>query len=143
MRLDELCTMDLRYRGPLHLARPYGHEAGLGWGVGDGSVSGQRLAGAVQWSNHPARRGDGVMLPDGRGVITTGDGAEVLFSVTGRTVVVERDGKPVGRLLLLVLFESEHERYAWLNNTVCVGEGVIDPVTHTIRVRVFSCESET
>jgi hypothetical protein len=82
------------------------------------------------------------MLPNARGVITTGDGAEVLFDLTGRTVWVERGGETVGRQLLMTLFESADERYAWLNNTVCISEGVIVPETLVIHIEVNLCESE-
>ena len=142
MKLERLCVMELRYSGNFHLARPYGNEAGTGWGIGDGVVTGERLAGTSQWSNQPTRRGDGVMLPNARGIIATSDDAEVLFDLTGRTVFVERDGEEVGRQLLTVLFESEHDQYTWLNNTVCVGDGVIDPVALTARVDIFTLTSE-
>jgi Protein of unknown function (DUF3237) len=142
MRIDPLCRMELAYAGDFHLARPYGNEGGVGWGVGNGVVTGERLGGTAQWSNQPSRRGDGVMLPNARGVIATPDGAEVIFDLTGRTVFVERDGQEVGRQLLTVMFESEDPRYAWLNNTVCVGDGVIDPVALTVQLQVFVLTSE-
>jgi len=134
--------MDLQYVGGFHMARPYGNESGLGWGVGEGTVEGELLSGAVQWSNQPRRRGDGTMLPNARGVITTGDGGEVLFDLTGRTVWVEREGERVGRQLLMALFESEDERYNWLNNAVCMAEGVIDPETLIIHFEIHVCQSD-
>ena len=142
MRLEPLCAFDLHYTSDFHLARPYGNESGTGWGVGDGRVTGERLTGTAQWSNQPARRGDGAMLPNARGVVATDDGAEVVFDLTGRTVFVDRDGEEVGRQLLLVLLESEDGRYAWLNNAVCVGDGVISPETMTMHLDVFQCVSE-
>lgn len=142
MRLDRLCRMELRYTSDFHLARPYGNEAGTGWGIGEGVVTGERLGGRAQWSNQPARRGDGVMLPNARGVIATPEDAEVIFDLTGRTVFIDRNGEQVGRQLLTVMFESENERYAWLNNTVCVGDGLIDPVALTARIEVFTLMSE-
>jgi hypothetical protein len=141
MRLEPLCAFDLQYTSDFHLARPYGNESGTGWGVGDGRVTGPRLTGA-QRSNQATRRGDGAMLPNARGVVTTDDGAEVLFDLTGRTVFVDRDGEEVGRQLLLVLFQSEDDRYAWVNNAVCVGEGVISAETMTMHLDVFECLSE-
>ena len=143
MKLNLLCKMELRYSGDFHLARPYGNEAGTGWGIGDGVVTGDRLAGTTQWSNQPTRRGDGVMQPNARGVIATADDAEVIFDLTGRTVFLERNGEEVGRQLLTVLFESEDDRYTWLNNTVCVGDGLIDPIALTARIDVFTLTSET
>ncbi|HEU4999611.1 MAG TPA: DUF3237 family protein [Lapillicoccus sp.] len=142
MRLEPLCAFDLRYTQDFHLVRPYGNESGSGWGVGDGRVSGERLAGTAQWSNQPDRRGDGAMLPNARGVVVTDDGAEVVFSLTGRTVFAERLGEEVGRQLLLVLLESEDERYAWLNNTVCVGDGLVSAETMTMHLEVFECVGE-
>ena len=142
MRLHRLCAMDLKYVGGFHLARPYGDESGLGWGLGDGTVSGEQLSGDVHWSNQPRRRGDGAMLPDARGVITNADGAEIFFDLTGRTVWLERDGSRVGRQLLMTLFESEDDRYSWLNNTVCMAEGVIDPETLVVHFEIHLCESE-
>jgi hypothetical protein len=141
MRLEPLCAMDLEYVGGFHLATPYGSESGAGWGVGVGQVTGERLSGTAQWSNHPERRGDGTMLPNARGVITAEDGAEILFSLAGRTVWLDRDGEHVGRQLLMTLFESGHERYSWLNNTVCVAEGVIDPERLTVHLEVDLCLS--
>ncbi len=142
MRLEPLCALDLNYVGGVHLVRPYGNESGLAWGVGEGTVTGDRLGGKARWSNHPRRRGDGAMLPNARGVITTGEGAEILFDLTGRTVWVERGGESVGRQLLMTLFESADERYAWLNNTVCISEGVIVAETLVIHIEVNLCHSE-
>jgi hypothetical protein len=48
----------------------------------------------------------------------------------------------VGRQLLLVLLESEDERYAWLDNTVCVGDGLVSPETLTMHLAVFDCVGE-
>ncbi len=142
MRLERLCKMDLQYVGDVHLLRPYGNEAGLAYGVGDGTVEGERLSGTVRWSNHPTRRGDGSMLPSARLAITTDDGAIVLADLTGRTVFVPVDGEKVGRQLLMTLFESEDERYTWLNHTVCVAEGAIDQVRLAMHVEVHLCHSD-
>ncbi len=142
MKLEGLCTLEIAYIGPFHLARPYGNESGLGWGRGEGTVSGDQLSGRLEWSNHPARRGDGAMLPNTRGVITTDDGASVLFELTGRTVFAEHEGEQVGRQLMMMLLESEHDAYRWLNDTVAICEGRIDPVRTTARVDVHLCISE-
>src|SRR5690242_19427956 len=50
---------------------------------GGGHVVGERVSGDLQWTNHPRRRADGTWLPDVQGVITTGDGAAILFSFVG------------------------------------------------------------
>lgn len=142
MHLEKLCTLELQYVGDFHYVGPYAGESGIGWGRGEGTASGDRLRGVVQWSNHPRGRGDGVMLPAARGVVTTHDGADVLFDLTGRTVFVERDGEKVGRQLLMTLFEAEDERYRWLNQTVCMTEGAIDPVRMVMRMEVHLCHPD-
>lgn len=96
MRLEQLCEVDLRYGGPFHTAVPYGSGDGSGRGSGEGSVVGERLSGTAQWSSDPRRKRDGAMLPNARGVITTGDGLEVLFNLTARTVFIDRDRSPRG-----------------------------------------------
>jgi hypothetical protein len=138
MRLTPLCTLDLRYDGPFHLARPYGGESGLGWGVGDGTVSGARLSGRLLWSNHPERRGDGAMLPRLRGVITTAEDIEVFVEMSGRTVFDDAGGQQ----MLFATFESEDPTYAWLNTVVCVGDGRIHPGTLEMRIEISMCEPQ-
>lgn len=81
------------------------------------------------------------MLPNARGVITTSDDAEVLFDLTGRTIWVELGQETVGRQLLMTLFESEDERYSWLNNTVCIAEGKIDE-NLVVHLEVHRCHSD-
>jgi Protein of unknown function (DUF3237) len=142
MRLERLCEIDLKYIGGFHMARPYGNESGVGWGIGDGVVSGDRLSGTLHWSNQPRRRGDGTMLPNARGVIATEDGAEVFVDLTGRTVWVEQGDERVGRQLLMTLFESADERYTWLNNMVCMAEGKVDPETLVVHLEIHVCHSE-
>ncbi len=78
------------------------------------------------------------MLPDAHGVIKTENGAFVLFTLQGRTIWIERQGKQ----LLSAIFESGDEHYKWLNNTFCILEGVFDSNTFTRGARVYSCISD-
>jgi len=142
MQLEYLCDMELVYReeplyaGKFILVRPYGGEEGSGYGEGDGSVSGPRLQGSLRWVNHPHRRSDGSMLPDAHGIIVTHDQALILFTLQGRTVYEQEQGKQ----LLSVIFEAEAESYRWLNTTVCVLEGLIEKLR--MRARIYACRSD-
>jgi hypothetical protein len=138
MRLEHLCDLDLHYDTDFYLVRPYGNESGTGWGRGGGSVDGDRLRGDFAWSNHPRRRGDGMMLPGVRGVVTTADSAELILELTGRTSFTP-DG--VGHQMLFALFESEHPDYTWLNDVVCLAEGRIDPGMKA-HIVVWVCEPD-
>ena len=129
--------MELRYTSEFVLARPYGGEEGTAYGEGVGRVSG-RIDGDVRWVNHPRRRSDGSMLPDAHGVITTGDGAQILFSLQGRTAIVDDRGTQ----LLAVLFETEADEHRWLNTAFHVLEGVIDVESGVMRARIYTCVNE-
>lgn len=146
MRLDYLCDMDLFYRkesyGEFVLVRPYGTEEGSGYGEGDGKVNGEKLRGSVRWVNHPRRRGDRTMLPDAHGLIRTDDAADILFALQGRTGWVEAGGRRRGRQVLATLFETQDERYQWLNDVVCVLEGEIDPESGRMHSRIYACVNE-
>ena len=142
MRLEHLCDLELSYRTIISLGtdfvlvRPYGTEEGAGYGEGDGQVSGPQLNGRVRWVNHPHRRSDRVMLPDAHGIIRTDDEATLLFSFQGRTGFVGEQGQQ----LLHVLFETEAEQHLWLNNALCVLEGVIE--AGKMRARIYACVNE-
>ena len=146
MRLDHVCDLDLAYRSDdffpdgFVLIRPYGGEEGSAYGEGDGTATGERVRGTVRWSNHPHRRSDGIMLPDAHGVIRTEDGADVLFDLRGRSVPAGEGGR-LGQNLLAT-FEAEDAAYSWLNNALCVAEGVIDVQTLRMHIKVYSCTNE-
>jgi len=145
VRLEPVCTFEWSYdadgrvSGGYVLLRPFGGDDGAGYGEGSGTVTGNRLAGTCVWSNQPRRRGDGRMLPDVRGLIVTDDGAEVLFTLTGVTVFTD-DGR--GGQNLVGTFTAEGEHYAWVNDLVCVAEGVIVPAANTILIHVYAAINE-
>jgi hypothetical protein len=142
MKMKHVCLMDLGYDGPFTFVRSQEGPGGTGYGNGEGSARGPRLNGSVRWASHPRRRDDGVMLPHGEGVITTDDGATILFTLHGRTVTLQKDGGEKGGQLLHVLFETGDERYAWMNRAVCVAEGVIDPGSLRLVLGVHECVNE-
>jgi hypothetical protein len=110
----------------------YGGDEGIGYGEGRGTATG-RIDGDVVWSNFPRRRSDGQMLPNARGLITTSDGAAILFALRGRTIFGD-DG--LGRQNLVGWFESDDDRYRWLNDVVCIAEGVIG--TEGMEIHVYA-----
>jgi len=102
------------------LISPYGGDDGIAYGEGRGTATG-RIEGSVVWSNYPRRRGDGSMLPDVRGLVATHDGATLLLEFRGRTIFDDE----AGRQNLVGWFETDDDRYRWLNDVVCLAEGVI------------------
>jgi hypothetical protein len=149
MRLEHLCDVEFAFDGPATMVRPYGTEEGAAFGVGSGTVTGQRLRGTAKWVNHPHRRSDGVMYPDMDGMITTESGSTILFSMQGRTTWQQTSRGPAGNQVLRVLFDTEDPQYRWLNGAVCVLEGRVSPppppdqsraaVSHTEPAHVYVC----
>jgi len=143
MRLEELCAFEWRYDeedgrvpdGGFVLIRPYGGEEGSGYGEGAGTVTG-RIKGRVVWSNHPHRRSDGRMMPDTHGLILTDDGARIVFELRGRTVFNEDRSR--GGQTFVGSFESDDDNYCWLNDVMCIAEGVIHPEPNVIEIRVYA-----
>jgi Protein of unknown function (DUF3237) len=128
VRLEPVSVFRWSYEEDARVAAPgyaivsaYGGDEGIGYGEGRGTATG-RVEGSVVWSNYPRRRSDGRMLPNTRGLITTPDGAAIMFELRGRTVFGD-DG--LGRQNLVGWFESDHESYRWLNDVVCIAEGTI------------------
>jgi Protein of unknown function (DUF3237) len=144
VRLEPLCTFEWSYDESVRLPppgydliSPYGSDEGIGYGEGRGRASG-RIAGRCVWSNYPRRRSDGRMLPNVRGLITTDDGASILFELHGRTVFEDEPG----RQHLVGWLEAADERYRWLNDVVCIAEGRIDEAGMHIRAYVGVHELE-
>jgi len=144
MRLEPLCQVTMRYtQGSWH--RPYGRAEGqaaegLGFGSGDGEVSGE-LEGTVFWANYPRRREDGVWTPNLRGVITTHDGEEILVAIHGQSV---EENAPGHRRAILARVEltTEEESFRWLNTCFLVGEGEIDEEREVWWLHTYVCVNE-
>ena len=110
------------------------------FGSAGGSFEGPRLGGEVlpgggDWALF---RPDGTMALDVRLTLRTRDGALVHMTYSGRWVTPPElraeMADPVKRCLVdpacyyfrtNPLFETGAERYAWLNDTVCVGSGYL------------------
>jgi hypothetical protein len=123
MRLEHIFDLELRYEGEYVVVRPYGGRDGVGYASGTGHATGPRLKGSVRFSNNPRVRGDGVLLADLAGAIATDDGARIVFSLNGLGRKDE-NGRSFSVALAMAL-ESDDERYAWVNETLCVAEATV------------------
>jgi hypothetical protein len=139
VRLESFCKISMRYVQASWL-RPYGSEEGLGFGQGDGTISGE-IEGKVAWANYPRRREDGVWTPNLRGVITISAGEDVLLSMNGQSV---EERAPGHRRAILARLEltTEVERYRWLNTAFLVGEGEIDEDRENWWLDAYVCMNE-
>jgi hypothetical protein len=120
--------------------RPYAGEEGIGFGQGDGTVSGG-LEGSVAWANYPRRREDGVWTPNLRGTIATTAGDEILLSINGQSVE-EQGPDPRRAILARVELTTEAGKWRWLNTCFLVGEGEIDEEREEWWLDTFICVNE-
>src|SRR3989442_12082945 len=97
MRFEELCTLRMQYGEGTWLA-PYGESEYAGFGTGKGQVVGPRIRGTLHWANHPRRREDLVWRPDLNGTIATAEGAKILVSIKGYSIIEEPP--PVNRAIV-------------------------------------------
>ena len=123
MRLGHLFDLDLRYEGEYVVVRPYGGLDGVGYASGTGRATGPRIEGAVRFSNNPRIRGDGVLLADLAGAIATDDGAQIVFSLAG---LGRKDANDRSfNVVLAMTLESDDDRYAWVNDALCIAEATV------------------
>lgn len=141
MRLEPLLKLTMRYDDAAWI-QPFGEGERTGFGWGRGTASGDVLSGSVQWANHPRRREDGVWTPNLRGVIRTEDGAEILVSLHGQSVVEQTRAGVRRAILTRVELLSGDDRYRWLNTSFVVGEGEIDEETDAWWIDAYVCVNE-
>ena len=87
----------------------------------EGVCSGE-IAGRFRGANHPRRRTDHTFEMDLQGFIETNDGATIIFDYKGYG-----RSYPVGRRQVLGAAKhvSDHEKYQWLNDSICVIAGEV------------------
>ena len=122
MRVAPLYRLSFRYAESWHvdLVDELGRERHM-FLLAEGTCEG-RIAGSFRGANFPRRRVDKQFLPDFKGAITTADGATILCDYRGFG-----RPEPAGRrqIVLSATHLSDHERFRWLNDVVCVGAGEV------------------
>ena len=122
MHLKPLYSVRFRYpeAWAVELNGPGGKEE-QHFFIADGVCTGS-LAGRFRGANHPRRRTDLTFTPDFQGVIETEDGATVMFDYQGYGRAY-----PKGRRQIVgaAWHVSDHEKYRWLNDVVCVLAGEV------------------
>lgn len=123
MNLSKLADFELRYTTFESLDYEPGGQL---YGVMEGRLSGDRLAGRLHLTNLAARRPDGVNLPTLRGLLTTDDGATVWMELDGVATLRPEDKARV--FVTRCVFRTGDERYRWVNTALGLIEGVLDQV---------------
>lgn len=80
------------------------------------------IVGRFRGANHPLRRTDHAFTMNFQGVIETEDGGDILFDYRGYGRAYPKGRRQVvGAARHL----SDHERYLWLNDSICVIAGEV------------------
>jgi hypothetical protein len=131
--LEHLFDAELLYRSN---AEPL-TRAGEGEliGSGDGTVVGPLIEGALVWTLFE-RPGKLVCAMNPVALIETTDGARVRFDARGFGRREEEDSS-TWAVAATLRFESEDERYRWLDNALGVWEGEFDAEAHRARYQAY------
>ena len=138
MKLVPLFT--LTYDRPLE-HRASGPLAGgdaIGWVVGEGRVSGERLNGTLRRFTKPLHRADGVHEPETHGVIVAAEGL-VFYDMRGLSP------SPVGQARQVfggVTFRTDVPAYEWLNRVYAVAETMYDGKAGGLEYRLYECRAD-
>jgi hypothetical protein len=123
MDLEPLNQMTFRYPHEWSVAFAEDSTEGQHLFLAEGRCDG-RISGQMRGANHPRRRSDGTYCPDFHGVISTADGATILFQCGGYGRAYPQGARQIVCWLTHV---SDDRRYGWLNDVVCVGTGEVRP----------------
>ena len=104
-------------------------------GSGDGSVLGDSLTGALAWTLFE-RPGKLSCAMNPVAVIETEEGARVRLEARGFARRSDEASR-IWEVAATLRFESEHERYAWLDNALGVWEGEFDAEAHRARYQAY------
>ena len=108
-------------------------------GSGEGTVAGGRLNGAVHWTLFEAQRKT-ACESNLFGIITTEDGAEIRFDTMGFFRRPYKDKPHLWVTSAAVSFETDDERYAWLNPILGVWEGTFDMSSYEHHYQAYARE---
>jgi len=104
-------------------------------GSGDGTVVGDAIPGALAWTLFE-QPGNLVCAMNPVAVIETDDGARVRLEARGFARRSDETGR-VWAVAATLRFESDHERYRWLDNALGVWEGEFDAKAHRARYQAY------
>lgn len=133
MSLEHLFDAELEYRPGMPPVASDGEGELIG--SGDGVVHGSRLDGTFRWTLFE-QPGTLVCPMNPILAIVTADSAEV--RVEGRGFGRrDRPDDRLWRVAATLLFETDDERYGWLNGRLAVWEGTFDAAAHRARYRAY------
>jgi hypothetical protein len=131
--LEHLFDAELVYRSEMEPLTRNGEGELIG--SGDGSVAGDAIAGALAWTLFE-RPGKLSCAMNPIAVIDTDDGARIRLEARGFALRSDEKSR-IWAVAATLRFESEDERYRWLDNALGVWEGEFDAEAHRARYQAY------
>lgn len=151
MNLAYLFDAKLQYNDNVAVDIPMEGRTGDFIGKGNGTIKGEKISGTVRWQFY-AENCAYLWIKKGQepppnqhlcktnpgGIITTNDGAEILFDAKGYGLKGADAKQPhIWYLTAALQFHTEDERYKWLNTTLGVWEGRFDEQSRTANYKAY------
>jgi hypothetical protein len=137
-RLEQWFEIELQYTQQFPDAATVKGRVGEYIGSGQGSVNGSRLRGQVSRWDLYEDVGDVVCRSNLSGVIETDDGAKIRFDTMGFFKVPDKSKSHLWVTTAGVQFETDDERYAWLNDVLGIWEGTFNMETYRHHYQVYA-----
>ena len=131
--LVHLFAAELVYRSEMEPLTRQGEGELIG--SGDGTVVGEAVAGALAWTLFE-RPGKLSCAMNPVAVIETEEGARVRLVARGFARRSD-EASSIWDVAATLRFESDDERYAWLDNALGVWEGEFDAAAHRARYQAY------
>ena len=132
------------YTGTLHydsepMVVEHADRTGLLYGTGSGTIDWDGVEGTVMWSNFPRHLPGDVYEPRVTGSIELdGETLPILWELQGISNAPDSDGTRL--IVATVRWQTQIERFAWLNTSMGVEEGTLDGSTFLITTTTYLIE---
>ncbi len=111
-------------------------------GGGEGTVKGPRLQGTVRWEIYCSSPGESTCKIEFPGLIETNDGAKIRFETIGEAGSRYTKRPKAEKEVFSMRFQTEDERYAWLNKLLAIGVGEIDTEKWIHRDHIYASRED-
>lgn len=143
MQFKDFGKLHIFYDAPIIPATPHPGGEGRAFGTGTGTIENRIIAGPLRWTNLATVRSDNVVLSNFNGIIEPDRGSPVLFRLHGYAIPMpgEENSVHINRATVLrLVFTSQGQDYAALNNVIAMAEGIVlNKAERHIAFRAYEC----
>ncbi len=149
--LTHLFDAQLKYNDKINVDIPMEGRTGDFIGKGEGTINGEKISGTILWQfyaedcaylwvkeGQPPPADQHLCKTNPGGIITTTDGAKIKFDAKGYGFRgADSTRSHIWFLTAALQFNTDDERYKWLNTKLGVWEGRFDEKANTANYRAY------